>query len=340
MGDLEFGNLEGKAEREVVLALRRLREAVSTNARQLSGIPVPLTPNQILDLVRSGLQSTGSHPIDLTGLAFGPNSVGAISEGTHAQRLATTAAAGNWFFETDRTALYAAITPLGSVPTWILMAGNQGGSDAAKHGDLGLNDEGYIWFSQDRGTILRWTGAAWRWESGTYTDVYANIPNPATVTAATGVYFSASDRGYQVWRYDRAGLKWDFVGGGIPTKGTLANLTAGLGANDVGYLYYATDFDRTYVWTGAAYADAPGQPSRDMVAFFNVAPGVGWHLCDGTPNVPVSTAVGGTLNTNMPNLTGGGNVYLAAGPAVAGPGTFGAVGVVYADMTFLPYYRL
>lgn len=288
-----------------------------------------LTPAQ-LTTINQQLTITGSAPLDLTGLI--PFGGGSVVFGTWAEMKAATPS--GLFYVTDRTGLWAA-----NGTTWTLMAGNQGGSDAAKYSDLGLADEGYIWFSQDRGTILRWTGAAWRWESGTYTAAWASLPNPATVSAASGVYFSASDRGYQLWRYDRAGLKWDFVGGGTPTSGVIANITAALTANDVGYLYYATDFDRVYVWTGAAYADAYGQPAREDIHFFTTAPpGNGWQLCDGTPNVTISTATGGTGLVTPPNMTAA--PTWVVGDGVVAAGTFGAVGAVYASQSALPYMRL
>lgn len=284
-----------------------------------------------LQNISTALQAGGSNPINITNL---PGSGGTLSSGTHAQRLLTPAVAGNWFFETDRTALYGVI---GS--SWVLMAGNQGGSDAAKPGDLGLGDEGYLWFSQDRGTLLRWTGASWRWVVGTYTDVFANQPTAGTLSASTGVFFSASDRGYQTWMFDRTGPKWTFVGGGSPTRNTLANITTGLTADDAGYLFMATDFDRVYRWTGAAWEDAPGQPAREFIQLFNTAPtGNGWQLCNGAVGVTISTATGGTTTLTVPNLNGA-TTFLAGGAAV-GTGTFAAVGAAYAYATFLPYMRL
>ncbi len=232
---------------------------------------------------------------------------GLVHFGTHAQRL--TAAPiqylnGPLWFETDRVAIYG-VTATGGIPAWALMAGAQAGTAAGRPGDLGTNEEGFVFYAQDQGVIYYWSGAVWHYECGTITDVFANRPAAGGSNIAGGVRFAASDRGYQEWVYDLVNLRWQFAGGGYATRGTLANLTSGLGAQDVGYTYDATDYDRTYIWTGAAYADAPGQPARGQIVFFPSTYGgvlVGWHLCDGTNPVAISTAVGGVVNIAVPDL--------------------------------------
>jgi hypothetical protein len=243
--------------------------------------------------------------------------------GTHAQRLArapNTVPDGSFFEETDRGALYQSQQLLG-VATWVLYFGFMTGSYSAKPGDLGLSDDNFWYNAQDQATLSRWTGSAWHYQIGILIDTFANRPASGGTNIATGFRFAASDRGFQEWWYDRAATVWKFAGGGQPTRGTLASITGSLGTNDAGYLYFATDFDRVYRWTGSAWEDAPGQPMRGMMAYFRGAqlPGTGWGLCDGT-TYTMSTSTAGTQSYVSPNLTGSNRFVRAVSGATDGTG--------------------
>jgi hypothetical protein len=88
--------------------------------------------------------------------------------GTHAQRLSIgpyNVKAGALFYETDRTALYMAITS-GSARIWKVIAGHMIGtlSPDTKPTDLGINDKGFIF--EEETTFhhkYKWTGSAWTW---------------------------------------------------------------------------------------------------------------------------------------------------------------------------------
>ena len=70
-----------------------------------------------------------------------------------------------------------------------------------------------------------------------------------------------------------------------PLRGTLSpdEKPRGLGQQEAGKLFYATDYNRSYRWTGIAWEDAPGTPSRNSVLWFvdNPNPPIGWVPCDG-----------------------------------------------------------
>lgn len=69
-----------------------------------------------------------------------------------------------------------------------------------------------------------------------------------------------------------------------PTEGTLSpDMKPRLGLGDAGTLFYSTDFNRLYRWTGSAWQDDPTAPSRFQVTYFAAPPepGVGWIPCDG-----------------------------------------------------------
>lgn len=80
---------------------------------------------------------------------------------------------------------------------------------------------------------------------------------------------------------------------------------AGLGTNDVGFEFESTDFLNIYQWGGAAWKIKSGTLGPGMVMGFDASPGAGWHLCDGTAGVAVSTATGGTTTKTMPVLNTG-----------------------------------
>lgn len=83
-----------------------------------------------------------------------------------------------------------------------------------------------------------------------------------------------------------------------PRAGTLSpDERPALSSPDAGAVFYASDYNRRYRWTGTAWEDDPAAPTRFQIAFFLVAqapqPGTGWVRCDGT-SVRVSTSTGGT----------------------------------------------
>ncbi len=284
---------------------------------------------------QTALSIGGDAPLNITQLIGGQG--GALYTGTHADRLATAPALGNWFYETDRNALYGAPAPAGT--TWQLIVGSEGGSDAAKPADLTATDIGYLWFSQDRGTLLRWTGATWKWEVGTYAANFASRPTAGTLSAASGVLFAATDLGSQLWRFVGGGPLWQYAGGGEPTRDTLVNITGGLASEDEGYLFDATDYDRVYRWNGSAYADAPGQPARYGITLYDGAPDTnGWALCDGA-TVDVSQPDGTETSLVLPDLVTG-TPFLRLSSSSAASANFGAVGATYPAHELKPYMRL
>lgn len=70
----------------------------------------------------------------------------------------------------------------------------------------------------------------------------------------------------------------------VPTRGTLSpDQRPTLEPMRRGFLFWASDFDRVFLWNGLSWQDAPGQPARGSVSWFpaGIPPGPGWALCDG-----------------------------------------------------------
>ena len=170
------------------------------------------------------------------------------------------------------------------------------------------------WFYEgigDHATNWLYTGSpdsTWVYVAGIYLSSAADLPSPSTMTANDiGATFLQQDyaEGNALWWWN--GNKWDGVG---TLRGTLSAIpTADTRFN--GMYYEATDFNRVYICTGAAWVDAPGQPTRHQIGLFDSAPGTGWALCDGS-NATFSTSPAGTAVAATPNITGLSN-YLVGG---------------------------
>lgn len=113
-----------------------------------------------------------------------------------------------------------------------------------------------------------------------------------------GSLFYVSDR--DVYYIARAGV-WKYFYGTM--RAALASIPAGLGADDTGFLFYSTNYVRTWRWTGSAWDYAPGERLHKEIAWYPGTLPNGWALCDGSA-VTVSTAAGATASFTTPDLTG------------------------------------
>lgn len=73
---------------------------------------------------------------------------------------------------------------------------------------------------------------------------------------------------------------WVWIGGECAV--TQANLPNDLGVNDAGFIAIVTDYMHRLRWSGSAWGWAPGESGSGMLEMFAVAPGAGWHACDGS----------------------------------------------------------
>lgn len=109
---------------------------------------------------------------------------------------------------------------------------------------------------------------------------------------------------YQLFRYvwDRLTQLRTRISG--PIEGTLSPDTKPrLATRDAGTLFYATDFGRTYRWSGTVWQDAPGATPRFQISIFqaNPEPAVGWAKCNGASTFR-STSDGRTTFFEVPNI--------------------------------------
>ena len=117
---------------------------------------------------------------------------------------------------------------------------------------------------------------------------------------------------------------WVYVSGTM--RNTLANKPTDLGTNDAGFLFYATNYVRTFRWTGSAWEYAQGERlTREIIWYPGTLPASGWAICDGS-SVTVTAADATTGSFTTPDLTGqfpkggtyDGSVVAAATPTITG----------------------
>jgi hypothetical protein len=99
-----------------------------------------------------------------------PQSQPIILAGLHSQRIVSPASPwlNAFFWETDRSALYAA-TAQGSAYVWTWLSGmmiDTSSTLAGLPGDLGPGDAGFIYRSSVFDRLWRWTGSGWTYADG------------------------------------------------------------------------------------------------------------------------------------------------------------------------------
>jgi hypothetical protein len=135
----------------------------------------------------------------------------------------------------------------------------------------------------------------------------ARLSTPAASVADAAQWYE-TDR--LSWFQFEAGA-WHWTGGEYPCP--QAALPRDLGANDAGFRAGVTDYGHVLVWSGSAWAFAPGESSGYIVIWGLTAPiGGVWHPCDGglysflQPNGTVLTYTLVNLNGNVAAIMGGG----------------------------------
>jgi hypothetical protein len=103
----------------------------------------------------------------------------------------------------------------------------------------------------------------------------------------------------------------------------------GLGTDDTGFLFWSTDYEHLYRWTGAAWDYAPGDQGSGFIQLDTAAPTTGvWALADGSGTTR-STATGTLSAFTTPDLTGQfikGGTYTGSTVSAAIPGITGSTG--------------
>ena len=129
--------------------------------------------------------------------------------------------------------------------------------------------------------------------------------NRASVAAASniGSLYIETDRNNLVYQsqYVSGVATWVYVTGTYNrTQSQLVALAATLTTADTGLLVNVTDYVHILQWSGAAWQWGPGEQGSGMLQGFAVAPGNGWHVCDGS-SVNYLKSDGTTSSVTLPN---------------------------------------
>jgi len=132
--------------------------------------------------------------------------------------------------------------------------------------------------------------------------------NGNVVTAVDGAVVAWNIGGADAgvfYQFTRASAVWSYVSGYVARQqNQLATLAGLLGPSDTGLLVDVTDYAHILKWTGTAwtYADPSDPAGRIEMFLVDPNPVTGWHLCDGTANVPYLKFDGTTPTQTLPDL--------------------------------------
>lgn len=165
---------------------------------------------------------------------------------------------------------------------------------------------------------LSGAGAGW-WnldvvEAPAIQDTFANLGSYSASSYRVGTVFNATDRkiSYGVQIPNPAGVKtWVYYNGIF--EDVLANIPVGLGVNDTGFIFRASDYLHNWRWSGtawsllsAAQSGLQGGSLPGTMLFSLGGPPFGgsgalWHLCDGSMQL-VSQEDATLVNTTLPTI--------------------------------------
>lgn len=146
-------------------------------------------------------------------------------------------------------------------------------------------------------------------------DTHANRANYPNSAYSVDTLFVETDR---LLVFRNTGTVWKYVAGTYTD--TLANIPT-LGTDDAGLLFGVSDYAHLLKWSGTAWGWGPGDPGSGMMTVFEIDPGTGWHLYDGTVGVTYLKSDGTTGTVTLPDLTGSGAAaaFIEAGSPNSGP---------------------
>lgn len=180
---------------------------------------------------------------------------------------------------------------------------------------------------------------------------FSNATNPGTWVPVSALAFIFQDThanrialaaynptklptGSMFWETDRTLLyivqgtfgsgHWEYALGTYSlNQSAVAGVVAGLTSFDTNLLLNVADYDHILAWNGTNLLWGPGEQGSGAGPLpFEIDPtGVGWHLYDGTANVPYLKSDGSLGTVTLPNLSGTSptGAYIKTGATNNGP---------------------
>lgn len=272
------------------------------NKQTLVELPAGTLPDEALAVVNDRMRRVGGR---LAEHATAFDDLPVILSGTHFERInlhqAKKYPVDSTFWETDRSSQYV-LRMYGAIKAWFYEEGLARGLRAERYTDLSALDTDFRFYAKDNYVTYRWTGSAWEpmpMVGVIAVDTHANrlAKYPATDYPVAS-HFRESDRGAL---YRNTGSAWVYESG-IMRTATIADKPTGLGANDVGFLWFTADYKHTWRWLGSAwtYEDDPS----GVFLYTDSDPGAGYHLCDGS-TVTRTRSDATTASVTLPDETAG-----------------------------------
>src|SRR5215471_18409773 len=145
---------------------------------------------------------------------------------------------------------------------WHYLAGTQWGTLSPDQRPiwLGPNDAGYDFRTTDASDVYAprefiWSGSVWVEATFLFYGTHAARPAADSLTPPRTLYVE-TDRGNVL--YQQQANAWHYVAGVMSGTMTPDQRPTGLGVNDTGFQYRATDVPRTFVWSGSAWVETSG----------------------------------------------------------------------------------
>jgi hypothetical protein len=118
---------------------------------------------------------------------------------------------------------------------------------------------------------------------------------------------------------------WKYISGTM--RAALSGIPTDLTSKDEGFLFYSTDYYRTWRRTSSAWEYAPGERAHKEITLYPGTVPSGWAVCDGS-SVTITTSAAGTTSFTTPDLTGQfirGGTYSGSVVAAVGAGLTGDI---------------
>lgn len=251
-----------------------------------------------------------------------PGTIGVVAAATHAARISTfppsTLPPQALYWEIDRRVTYISYGN-----AWNYFSGTMYGALSVRPTDLATLDANFSFYATDVGVTYLWTGSAW-----SITGDIGTTPN-GTHNQRLTIFPPSSLPPYALYyetdrktSYISFAGNWLFFGGNM--TGLFSTRPTDLGANDLGFPFYATDTATSYGWNGSSWVNYTGSGGGSGVSSLTASTGISFSS---------STGAVTATNTGVTSIIAGSNITISA---ATGAVTINATGTTETWTSFSP----
>lgn len=262
----------------------------------------------------------------------------AVTCDTHANRAinfkATSRDLGQWYYETDRGALYLNLYNALTQQTWQWLAGTMSGTRTpdTRPTDLTATDVGFLFYATDMTVTYTWTGTAWAYKSGQMNGTLSPDLKPTLVADDAGFLFYSTDFAHT---YKWSGAAWTLATGDVGSR----FIGWYLGAPNAGVWHICDGTAGVTSSTGAGITVSVTMPNLIGSYVKGIAVYTGTVVAPIAPTftgTPATTSATGSTTTGT---TGGSAAPAGHTHTVTPAGTISATAEPQ-EVGLIPYYRL